>query len=78
MARLYLSTRQGSDSYSCWLGCLHHAGAWYTGFHAAVRLAAQVGTLLVWVGEAVFVFMLLVSLVVRVQISCSTGKTCSG
>lgn len=29
--------------------------------HAAVRLAAQVGTLLVWVGKRVFVFMLLVS-----------------
>lgn len=42
--------------------------------HAAVRLAAQVGTLLVWGGKRAFVFMLLVSLVVRVQISCSTRQ----
>lgn len=52
MARLYLSTRQDPHSYSCWLGCLHHAGTGTRVSHAAVRLAAQVGTLLVWVGEA--------------------------
>ena len=44
MARLYLSTRQGSALIFLEPGTRVS--------HAAVRLAAQVGTLLVWVGEA--------------------------
>ena len=38
--------------------------------HAAIRLAATVGTLLVWVGEAVFDFTPPVSLVARDRTNC--------
>jgi CRISPR-associated protein Cas1 len=38
--------------------------------HAAVRLAAQVGTLLVWVGRQESAYMHRVSRAVRVQINC--------
>ncbi len=52
--RRFRADRQNRDphAHSGGIGRLHYARTGNESFHAAVHLAATVGTLLVWVGEA--------------------------